>query len=149
MTLYAETSAVLRWLFNEALGEEIFEQMRAAGKVVCSRLTLVESRRSILRAVALGDLVETGAADVRAVLAQAAARWAILEVSAEVGSRAEQSFPIEPVRTLDALHLASALSFRQSIPDLVLLSTDDRIRDNAIELGFRLFPVERSRNSES
>ena len=62
MTVYAETSAVLRWLFNEPLGEEILETLRASPKVVCSRLTLIESHRAIRRAVALEELIETDAA---------------------------------------------------------------------------------------
>lgn len=89
----------------------------------------------------LKELAETDAAEVRATLTQAAARWALLEISSEVAARAEQAFPVEPVRTLDALHLASALLLRHSIPDLIVVSTDDRIRANASELGFELFPM--------
>ncbi|MGH7897289.1 MAG: type II toxin-antitoxin system VapC family toxin [Candidatus Binatia bacterium] len=141
MTPYAETSAVLRWLFNESGGDEILELLRSSTKVVCSRLTLIETYRSLRRAVALGELAETTAAEVRAVLAQASARWALLEISSAVGERAEQAFPVEPVRTLDAIHLASALLLRQSIPDLSVLSTDTRVRDNASQLGFDVFPT--------
>ena len=88
----------------------------------------------------VNDLIETAAAEVRATLTQAAARWAILEISSEVASRAEQAFPAEPVRTLDAIHLASALLLRHSVPDLVVVSTDDRIRGNASQLGIEIFP---------
>ena len=115
--------------------------LRASPKVACSRLTLIESHRAVRRAVVLNDLVETSAADVRATLTQAAARWAVLEISLEVASRAEQAFPVEPVRTLDAIHLASALLLRHSVPDLVVVTTDDRIRTNALQLGFSLFPL--------
>ena len=140
MTLYAETSAVLRWLFDEARAEEILERLRTAEKVLCSRLTFVEAQRAIRRAVVTRAVSEAEGAEVRSVLAQAGARWAILEVSAEVASRAEQSFPVEPVRTLDALHLASALVLRQSVPDLAFLSTDLRVRRNASQLGFEVVP---------
>ena len=141
MTVYAETSAVLRWLFNEPQGEEILEALRASPKVACSRLTLIESHRAIRRAVVLGHLVETDAAEVRATLAQAVGRWAVLEISSDVASRAEQAFPVEPVRTLDAVHLASALLLRHLIPDLVVVSTDTRIRENASQLGFEILPL--------
>ena len=142
MKVYAETSAILRWLFNESGSDEILERLRSSQKVVCSRLTLIESHRSIHRAVALRELAEAEAAEVRAALAQSAARWAILEVSPEVGARAEQAFPVEPLRTLDALHLASALVLRHSLPDVVILSTDARVRTNATQLGFEIFPSE-------
>jgi hypothetical protein len=108
--------------------------------VVCSRLTLIESHRALRRAVAAGALVETDAVEVRATLMQAAARWAVLEISADVAARAEGPFPVEPVRTLDAIHLASALVVRHSLPDLVVVSTDNRVRLNASQLGFALFP---------
>jgi hypothetical protein len=39
------------------------------------------------------------------------------------------------VRTLDAIHLASALVLRQSFPDLVVVSADERMRANATLLG--------------
>ncbi len=142
MTLYAETSAVLRWLFNEARADEVLELLRSSAKVVCSRLTLIETHRSLRRAVTLGELRETTAAEVRAVFAQAAARWGLLEMSSLVSERAEQAFPVEPIRTLDAIHLASALVLRQSIPDLSVLSTDSRVRDNASQLGFEILPAD-------
>jgi hypothetical protein len=53
-----------------------------------------------------------------------------------VSQRAEDPFPSEPVRTLDAIHLASALFLRQAFPDLTVLSADDRVRANAAQLGF-------------
>lgn len=142
MMVYAEASSVLRWLFNEPLGQEILEKLQSAPKVVCSRLTLIESHRAIRRAVLLELLREADAAEVRSTLAQAAARWAVLEISSEVASRAEQPFPVEPVRTLDAIHLASALTLRHSVSDLEVLSTDRRVRDNAAQLGFEIFPAE-------
>ncbi|MBI3795873.1 MAG: hypothetical protein HY268_02755 [Deltaproteobacteria bacterium] len=48
--------------------------------------------------------------------------------------------PLEPVRTLDAIHLASALFLRESFPDLLILSTDERVRHNALPLGFDVLP---------
>jgi hypothetical protein len=45
------------------------------------------------------------------------------------------------VRTLDALHLASALAIRSAIPGIELLSLDDRIRRAGAQLGFKLQPA--------
>jgi predicted nucleic acid-binding protein len=141
MTLYADRSAVLRWLFEEAGGDEVHRLLRDATKVVCSRLTLVETRRVIRRAVAQKVLDEVSSAAVLEVFAQAGAGWAILELLREVAERAEGSFPVEPVRTLDALHLASTLLLRQTLPDLRIVSTDDRVRSNGRGLGFEVFPA--------
>jgi len=140
VTLYAETSAVLRWLFAERDGDAILEQLRAADKVVCSRLSLIEARRVIRRAVRERRITEAEAAALRAQLALAAARWAVLELTRDVAARAEEASPSEPIRTLDALHLASALVLRQSLPDLVVLSTDARVRANAAQLGLQVLP---------
>ena len=141
MTLYAESSSVLRWLFEEARGDEVHRLLRDATKVVCSRLTLVETRRVIRRAVAENVLDEVESTAVLEAFARAAARWSVLEVSREVAERAEAAFPVEPVRTLDALHLASALLLRQALTDLQLLSSDDRVRANGRRLGFEVVPA--------
>ena len=141
MTLYAESSSVLRWLLDEAGGDEVHRLLSGATKVVCSRLTLVETRRVIRRAVAEGLLDEVGSAAVLEALARAGGRWGVLEMSREVAERAEASFPVESVRTLDALHLASALLLREALPDLRLLSSDDRVRTNGRRLGFEVVPA--------
>ncbi len=136
MTVYAETSAVLRWLFAEERGEELRDVLAAAEKVAASRLTLIETRRVVRRAEREGRITAAQAADILAVFAQASSTWAILEITEEVARRAEDGFPDEPVRTLDAIHLASALFLRQSFPDLVVVSVDERLRANAALLGF-------------
>jgi hypothetical protein len=49
---------------------------------------------------------------------------------------------VEPVRALDAIHLASALLAREVWEDLAVLSFDDRVRRNAVALGFTVVPAE-------
>jgi len=149
VTIYVESSAVLRWLFGEADGEEIRSLLAGAGKVVTSRSTLIESRRVVRRAEREGRLTGAQAADVLSVFAQASSTWAILEIRDEVARRAEDAFPAEPVRSLDAIHLASALFLREAFPDLVVLTTDSRLRANADQLGFvsPLLPGGQSRQS--
>lgn len=138
MTVYAETSAVLRWLFAEEGGEALRIELAAAEKVTASRLTLIETRRVVRRAEREGRITAAQAADILAVFAQAASTWAILEISEEIARRAEDGFPNEPVRTLDAIHLASTLFLRQSFPDLAVVSVDERLRANAALLGFQV-----------
>jgi predicted nucleic acid-binding protein len=137
VTVYAETSAVLRWLFAEEGGEALRATLAAAEKVTSSRLTLIETRRVVRRAEREGRITAAQAADLLATFAQAASTWAILEISEEIARRAEDGFPNEPVRTLDAIHLASALFLRQSFPELAIVSVDGRLRGNAALLGFQ------------
>lgn len=53
---------------------------------------------------------------------------------------ARQSFPVEPVRTLDAIHLATALEWHKRIEPVAVLSTDERVRSNARALGLQVIP---------
>jgi predicted nucleic acid-binding protein len=76
----------------------------------------------------------------RAVLEAASVNWMILKLDREVLERARRRFPAEPLRTLDALHVASALAARSALSDLALLSLDSRVRENGAALGFAVFP---------
>ena len=54
--------------------------------------------------------------------------------------RASRTFPVEPVGTLDAIHLATALEFHAALGSLTMLSLDERIRANAAALGMEVAP---------
>ncbi len=127
---------MLRWLFAEDGGEAIRAALAAAEKVTSSRLALIETRRVVRRAEREGRITAAQSADLRALFAQAVSTWAIVEISEAIARRAEEGFPNEPVRTLDAIHLASALFLRESFPALVMLTADERVRANAVLLGF-------------
>ncbi len=140
MNLYAESSAVLAWLLDESSAADVRRLLVEADIIVASDLTLIECDRVLLRAVSQGELTEADAADRRAHLADAAAQWHILRIAAEIVDRARQPFPEEPIRTLDAIHLASALTARAAIAELKLLSLDDRVRKSGKRLGLQLLP---------
>ncbi len=140
MTLYAESSAVLAWLLGEPTGRTVRERLAKAEIVIASDLTLIECDRVVIRAAVLGDLTEADAADRRAHLTTAAAHWNVLRISGDIVERARQPFPGDPIRTLDAIHLASALVARSAAPGLEVLSLDDRIRTAAKKLGFSIQP---------
>ena len=57
-------------------------------------------------------------------------------------ARSRQAFPREPVRSLDAIHLSTALVARNLVTELWILSLDERIRDNAAALGFDIAPAD-------
>jgi uncharacterized protein with PIN domain len=140
LSVYVESSAVLAWLLDEAGADDIVSALAAADAVYSSELTLVECDRVFIRAVSLGEIAEAEAERRRGELAAAAAHWTTIGVSDEVLSRARRAFPAEPVRTLDALHLASALLVRAATSDLTVLALDGRVRRNGRALGFALAP---------
>jgi len=71
---------------------------------------------------------------------QRASHWYLCRLSLDIVDRARHALPAEPVRTLDAIHLASALAARSTVPSMELLSLDDHIRRAGKQLGFRLQP---------
>ena len=141
MNVYAESSAVVAWLLGEPGSEAVRDQLAASEIVLSSDLTLVECDRVLTRAHSSGRISEAAAADRRGRLVRAAEHWAVLTLAEEIVRRARQPFPLEPIRTLDALHLAAALQARALVPETRLLSLDDRVRDSGRELGFELLPA--------
>jgi hypothetical protein len=140
VNLYAESSAVLSWLLGEKEGPVIRRLLRKARLILTSDLTLVECDRVITRAIAVKGITNKNADSCRKRLRSATPAWYVLRVSGDIIDRARQPFPVEPIRTLDAVHIASALNARAAIPDITLLSLDNRIRVNALELGFSVVP---------
>ena len=140
MNVYAESSAVLAWLLGEETGHSVREVLRHAELVMASDLTVIECDRVLIRAVTIGEIDEAAAADRRAHLNAAAGHWHLWRVNSDVVERARRPFPTEPIRTLDAIHLASALAVRSAVPGVELLSLDDRIRRAGKELGFHVRP---------
>ena len=140
MNLYAESSAVLTWLLGESRASAVQHQLRSADIVLASDLTLVECERVIIRARVLNEITEKRAGACRARLLKASSQWHVLRLGGDVVGRARLPFPAEPVRTLDALHIASAIIGRTAVPDLALLSLDQRVRSAARLLGFLTLP---------
>lgn len=144
MRLYAESSAVLAWLLGEVDGEEVRRQLAAAEEIFTSVLTLVEIDRVLIRAQEVEGLREGDVVDRRRALARASGHWHLLRLHEEILDRARRPFPGEPIRTLDALHLASALTARAAVPELAVLSLDGSIRRTSTELGFEVLPFGQS-----
>lgn len=138
--IYAESSAVLAWMLAESTSGIVGHELSSADQVVTSLLTLVECCRGLARARLLDRItVEQEIAAVR-VLEMTAVGWSVLDISDRVAERARGAFPHEPVRTLDAIHLATAAVFAEALGSLRVLSLDDRVRKNAAALGLKLAP---------
>lgn len=132
---------MLAWLLGELAGMDVVGALAGAERVLASDLTMVECDRILIRAHAAGRISDGRLADLRALLTSAAARWHMIRLDAEVIERARRPFPREPIRTLDALHLASALAARAGAGELALLSLDARIRAAGQDLAFDLLPA--------
>ena len=134
-SLYLESSALLTWLLGEPRAEEVRSRVDSSKVVVTSVLTLVEVERALIRAESRQLLTAAQTENLRGLLARCRRGWILMEISAEVRSRASRPFQAEPLRTIDAIHLATALIFIRAFPDLHLMSYDQRILENARALG--------------
>jgi len=141
VNLYVESSAALAWLLDEQTAPAVRRLLGEAEVIVASDLTLIECDRVLLRVVALKELTEAEAADRRAHLIAAAGHWHVMRIAAEIVDRARQPFPGDPIRTLDAIHLASLLVARSAVVGLRLLSLDERVRQAAKGLGIAVEPA--------
>jgi hypothetical protein len=135
--IYLETSALLGWLLGEPCSREVKSKVDSAEAVATSVLTMIEAERIVFRAEALNILKAADSEKLRGLLARLGASWILMDISKDVRARASRSFPVEPIRTLDALHLATALLFMRVFPSLELFSYDQRILDNARVLGIK------------
>jgi predicted nucleic acid-binding protein len=100
------------------------------------RQTLVSSR--LLQFEVINRLNAYGAADdVIAAARDLIAGLTLIELAPAVLTRALQPFP-KPVRTLDALHLATAHYLAQRAPDLTLATDDHRMAEAARLIGLNV-----------
>ena len=133
--LYLETSALVHWLLGQSRAAEVRRAVDRAEVVLTSMLTIAEVERVLIRAETQKAIRGGDGRRLRGLLNRAQASWMRMAVSTEVLVRASRPFPVEPVRTLDAIHLATALEFASSYPDLRVLSFDRRVEENAVALG--------------
>lgn len=140
MTQYVESSAVLAWLLGEVRGASVPDLLAGADTIVTSQLTRIEVDRALHRYVAVGVLDRPTAAVLGERVDELTGGWGIEPISQTVIDRARAPFPDDAIRSLDAIHLATALVTRAAVGDLDVLSLDDRVRSNARALGFRVLP---------
>jgi predicted nucleic acid-binding protein len=62
-----------------------------------------------------------------------------VSVTETILTRAGRPFPVEPIRTLDAIHLATAEALGDPPALVIIVTRDLRVRENATALGY---PVE-------
>ena len=140
MIVYAESSAVLAWLLGESNEPLVRAALDGADRVVTSSLTALECARGLLRAKLAGRISRMQELATLRVLDDAEITWDVHSLNERVVVRARATLPVEPVRTLDALHLATALVLQEAIGPLAVLSFDERVRANAMALGFAVLP---------
>lgn len=131
---YVETSGLLAALLH--LDRTADEALRGEGRRIASELTFVEALRVVVRRRVSGDLTASEARSVIRRLRTFKGRCDTVSMSESILQRVTRPFPVEPVRTLDAIHLATAELIDEQPQLVTIVTRDRRIRENAIALGF-------------
>ncbi|MGQ0540026.1 MAG: type II toxin-antitoxin system VapC family toxin [Gemmatimonadaceae bacterium] len=132
-TWYIESSALLAAFLE---GDRAARRaIRARGRRVTSALTLAEAHRALLRGRLTGRLTADQERAALRGLRTFARRCALVAVSNEVLDRAARPFPVEPIRTLDAIHLSTIVLLGESPQLLTVVTRDDRVAQNATAMG--------------
>ena len=139
-TLYAESSAVLRWLLGASDADRVERALTSASAVVTAELTSTEVGRSLQRLVVTDHLVAEAGERVWANYSVASQHWHMYRIDDDLVLRARQAFPREPLRTLDAIHLATAMRHALEVGAPSMLSLDHQVRANAQALGLAIIP---------
>jgi predicted nucleic acid-binding protein len=133
--LYVETSALLRLLLD---GDAALAPVLSGKALFTSALTFVEASRAIARARRERRIDAAESREAERQLAAFERSCDIVAMEEEVLRRARASFPEEPVRTLDAIHLASLCMLDEVLGGFDVATCDDRVGRTAAALGFHV-----------
>jgi predicted nucleic acid-binding protein len=133
---YIESSALLAALLEQDSSAKA--ALRAEGQRITSALTFAEGSRALVRARIAGHLTPDQERSAVRALRTFERRCAIIAVTDAVLTRAGRPFPIEPIRTLDAIHLATAELLGEPPQLVTVVTRDARVRENAQALGYAL-----------
>ncbi len=136
MWTYFDTSALIKRYVAESGRREILQLLRR-GACVTSAVLPVELRSALRRRAAEGSLDGARLPAILKHLAADRAYWTLVEVGTDVLAAAEALVAAHPIRTLDAIHVASARLFaaRVSMPGMLFVSADKRQTETADAIG--------------
>ena len=129
MSLYVDTSALLKRYVDEADSEIAMSLLESDPSLVTARHSIVEVRRNLARILAPQE-----ASAARTSFARDLDAFAIVELDRATCEAAAGIAETIGVRSLDALHLAAAR--RVGAPTVPFLTFDLRQAEGARRLGF-------------
>jgi predicted nucleic acid-binding protein len=134
--VYIETSVVLRWTLRQPGAVHGVQWISAFS----SELTAVESRRALDCLRLTKTLSRRRLAEFRDDADRSLAKMNLLALDQRVLKRAGEPFPT-PLKTLDAIHLATALLLNDDLGGgIVLLTHDRQLGVAALACGLTVHP---------
>lgn len=138
MIAYLDASVVLRLVLGERGRLTEWPDIERA---VASALTEVECLRTLDRLTRAGLLSAEEVAERRTAVYRLLEACEVVDVARSILRRAAEPFPT-PLGTLDAIHLATALVWRDSADRPLVLATHDKaLRTASQSVGFEVIGV--------
>ena len=139
MWAYFDTSALVKRYIDEVGRRQVLQLLRRHD-LVTSAVLPVELRSALGRRVAEGTLDAERVPDILKRAATDRPYWTLVEVVSDVLAAAETLVATYPVRTLDAIHVASAQLFaaRVTPTELIFVSADVRQIEAAAAVGMMI-----------
>jgi predicted nucleic acid-binding protein len=134
MTVYVDASVLLRVVLGQ---RGALPQWRRITRPIASELVRLECLRTIDRARLRLRLAPSDVVGRRAAVLEQLGGFEIVPMDAPVLERAAEPFAA-PLGSLDAIHLASAVLARATIPDLVVATHDVELATAARAVGFEV-----------
>jgi uncharacterized protein len=119
---YVDSSVVLRVILS---AHDSLAEWNEIDQYAASALLRVECYRAIDRIRLMGQATEVEAASRQRSLEELLRHVNLIDVSPRVLQSASGSFPV-PLKTLDAIHLATAMSWREAEGEPLVFATHDR-----------------------
>lgn len=135
MIAYLDASVVLRLILGESGRLAEWKRVESA---VASALTEVECLRTLDRLGRAGALTEHHVASRREEVYRLLESVDVVEIARPILRRASEPFPV-PLGTLDAIHLATAIAWRDATANALVMATHDRaLAGAARSVGLRV-----------
>jgi predicted nucleic acid-binding protein len=131
---YIESSALVAARFENDLSAQ--QSIRGEGVRFTSALTIAEFARTLVRGRAVGQITDAQARSTMTWLRRFQRRCHVVRIDEDILARVSRPFPREPVRSLDAIHLATLEQHDEDPAVVAVVTRDRRLAENARAMGY-------------
>jgi predicted nucleic acid-binding protein len=131
---YVETSALVAAALEG--DQSAVVAIRGEGMRIASALTLAETRRTFVVAGIRGRLTPQQLRTRLSWLRRFERVCEIVDITPSILARLGRPFPVEPVRSLDAIHMATVETIEEDPALIAIVTRDHRIAENARAMGY-------------
>ena len=142
MILYLDTSALVKRYFREQFSDEIVQRWQSAAQIVTSSVAYAETMASIYRKKREAVLSDPPLRNLVGLFHLDWQSFIRVEVTDELNGYIDRAVENYPLRGFDAIHLASAITVHEKLPDDFLFACfDGKLAQAARTEGMQTFPA--------